>query len=515
MMAVPNSVSDRQRLIDEVRMGVAEPPPVIDESTSETLAATFVERYGMRPDLFASEILGLDLDSFQTDVALDVASGERQIAVRSAHGVGKSTTLAVIALWFLLFRYRCKVVMTAPTSGQLFDSLLAETKSLMRRCPDAVRSAFEVKSDRIEFIGQNEDVFLTAVTSSKDRPEALSGRHSDNVLLIADEASGVPDAVFNAAGGSMSGDNRVMIMTGNPTRLIGRFAKAFNDRNYREKWKRYHVGYKVEEAVSSDGCRHYASKRITDEYAESVAAEHGVDSNEYAVRVRGDFPGADLDSYIAASLVISAMQRDIDTPLAAKKVWACDPARYGADSTSIGERRGPVVTWITRRKNLDTMQVAGWVKALYDEQPEGGKPVAILIDVIGIGAGVYDRLREQGLPVAAVNVAESPIDPSAKCMRLRDELYKRLRDWLKSMMAKLPVDDDLLADLTKLRYTYSSDGRLKIESKEELRSRGEASPDKGDVAAMLTLYDDYKMHSESDSYRNWSTPIERGLRVTV
>lgn len=512
---LPTSASERRAIVDAIRLGSYPDPPPADDSSPAALARTFIARYAMRPDLLASEVFGLVLDEFQEEILWDLVAGERQIAVRSGHGVGKSTLLAVAALFYVMLRYRVKVVMTAPTAGQLYDALLAETKSLLKLCPQPIQDLFEVKSDRIEMKGHEQDVFVVAATSSKDRPEALQGKHSDWVLLIADEASGIDDAVFNAAGGSMSGENRTLVMTGNPTRLIGRFAKAFNDRVYRNGWRRYHVGYGVVKHVDSTGCRHYPSSRITDEYAQSVAAEHGTESNEYKIRVLGDFPSADLDSYIPSDTVIAAMQRDITVPMHRKRVWACDVARYGRDATALGEKRGPVVTWVKRKRQLDTMQVAGWILAEYNECPDHDRPVAIFIDVIGIGAGVYDRLREQGLPVHAVNVAESPVDPTSKSMRLRDELYKRVKKWLASMTAKLPEDDDLLADLTRVRYSYSSDGRLKIESKEDMRNRGEQSPDLGDVVAMLMLDDDYAIHTDSDGYRNWNTPLERGLNVTV
>lgn len=514
-MTFPNSVSERRAAVDLIRLGLAPDPVPLDDSMPDALARTFLARYGMRPDLLCTEVFGFEPDEWQVEVMLDIVAGERQIAIRSGHGVGKSRTFAAAALHFLLTRYRCKVVMTAPTAGQLFDALLAETKSLLKLCPQVIQDMFDAKSDRIELVGHEEDVFLTAVTSSKDRPEALQGRHSDHVLLIVDEASGVDDAVFNAAGGSMSGENRTMILAGNPTRLLGRFAKAFNDRRYRKLWKRYHIGYGAEKRIDENGCAHYPSTRITPEYAASVEAEHGLDSNEYKIRVLGDFPGSDVDSFISALVVAAAMHRDIEPSMHRRPVWACDVARYGRDMSALGEKRGPVVTWIRRRPKLDTMEVAGWIKHEYDTAAEPDKPVAIFIDVIGIGAGVYDRLNEQGLPVHAVNVAESPVDPTSKAMRLRDELYKRVKKWLSGLAAKIPESDDLMADLTRSRYSYSSDGRLKIESKEEMRNRGEPSPDMADVVAMLMLDDDYALHTESGGNRDWGKPLERGLTVTV
>lgn len=506
---------NRAELVEAIRVGLGPEPCAIDTSTAHTLAETFVKRYELRPDLFAHEVCGIAFDDWQVSVAFDVAGGVRLIAIRSCHNVGKSTVLAIIALWFLLTRYRCKVVMTAPSAGQLFDALYAETKSALKRCPQEIQDSFEVKADRIELKAAPEDVFLTVRTSSKDRPEALQGIHSDNVLLIADEGSGIHDEVFKASSGSTAGVNCTLVIAGNPTRLLGRFARAFNDREYKYLYKRYHVSKHKDESIP-DGTIHYVSNRITDEYENDIIKEHGADSDEYAIRILGDFPGGDKDAYIPASLVVAAMQRDIAVPPRAKKIWTVDPARYGSDKTAKSERVGPVTTSTVSRSKLNTMQVVGWIKAEYDELPPSERPVEILVDVIGLGAGIVDRLEELELPVRAVNVAESPSNPQLKCMRLRDEIYKRLKDELIAGTTKLPEDDELLKDLTCFGYSYSSDGRLKIESKEELRKRGEPSPDKGDAVAMGTLIDEVAaVAANSNGVKGWGKPIVRNINATV
>lgn len=492
----------RRRIIDLIRLGLYPDPPPLDLSNMETAAETFMARYAYRPDLFAQEIAGIVLDEWQAEVLFDVAAGERQISIRSAHGTGKSMDLGLGAIWFMTTRFRCKVVMTAPTAGQLFDALLAETKSILKRCPEIIQKAFEIKSDRLELKAATQDVFLSARTSSKENPEALQGVHSDWVLLIVDEASGVPDAVFNAAGGSMSGVNVTMVMAGNPTRLLGRFARSHLQKGFREEFKRYHIG-------------EHNSTRISPDYLKSVEAEFGRDSNEYRVRCQGEFPKTDRNSFISADLVMSAMEREIATPKHAKIMWAFDPARFGNDACAFGERRGPVIPWIESKKGLDTMAAAGWVKNKWDSTPADQRPFVIVIDVIGIGSGVYDRLREQNLPVRPVNVSETPILHSEKCMRLRDELWYRYKEWLATLAVKIPNQDDLLSDSISPRYSYSSDGRLKVESKEDMRKRGESSPDKADVCCMLMLEDDVAIFSTGISGSGLGgKALERGLQAT-
>ncbi len=530
---------ERNALVIAIVLGLAPPPVELDHSAPEKLAATFIERYYNRPDLFSIEICGQPLDDWQESVGFDVAGGVRNIAIRSCHGVGKSTTLGTIGPWFLLTRFRCKVVMTAPSAGQLFDALYAETKSILKRCPQAIQDIFDVKADRIEFKAAAEDVFLSVRTSTKDKPEALQGIHSDHVLILVDEASGVPEEVFKAAAGSLSSENVTLILVGNPTRLLGKFAKAFNDRELKKRFKRYHIGKyvhpdaelcktameraemlresSVKHFVGMDGTLHYASQRITSSFEQDIIAEHGLDSDEYKIRVLGDFPGTDRNSFISADLVIAAMNRDIQVPPKGRKIWIIDPARYGDDGTAKSERVGPVYTKVERRRQLNTMEVAGWVKAEWDELPIDERPEEILIDVIGIGAGVADRLTELELPVREINVSESPSTPLSKCMRLRDEIYKNLKTELQENRIVLPEDDELLEDLTCFGYTYSSDGRLKIESKQELKKRGLKSPDKGDSVAMGTLIDDAAIHGGTGEgkKRSWGTPIKRGLRPTV
>ena len=156
----------------------------------------FIEVYGDNPVAFVEEVLGATPLEWQKQFLRDIARGERRISVRAGHGVGKSTACSWALIWHMVTRYPQKGVVTAPTAPQLFDALFAELKSWINKLPPVLKDSFEVFSDKIAFKAAPESSFISARTSSKERPEALAGVHSENVLLIVDEASAVYEEVF-------------------------------------------------------------------------------------------------------------------------------------------------------------------------------------------------------------------------------------------------------------------------------------------------------------------------------
>ena len=186
----------------------------------------FTQRYVKAPALFVEEVLGVKPLSYQAEFLNAIASGERKISVRSGHGTGKSTAASWAMLWYFLMHYPNKVVVTAPTSSQLFDALFAEMKRWINELPPHLQSVLNVKSDRVEHNSAPSEMFISARTSRAETPEALAGVHSEHVMLVVDEASGVPEKVFEAAAGSMSGHNATTIMLSNPTRSSGTFYES-------------------------------------------------------------------------------------------------------------------------------------------------------------------------------------------------------------------------------------------------------------------------------------------------
>ena len=453
----------------------------------------FQKRYGSDPVRFVREMIQLEPDPWQAEVLEDVSAGQRRISIRSAHGVGKSAVLSWASIWFILTKYPCKVVMTAPSSPQLFDALFAETRGWINNLPPFLKELLVVTSDRIALKSAPDESFISARTSRAESPESMQGVHSKHVLLLADEASGIPEEVFNAAQGSMSGESATTILTGNPTRTTGFFYDTHN--RLVEFWKTYHISA-------------FDSPRVTPEFVEEVRFKSGEDSNEYRVRVLGEFPTTDDNTILGRDLVEPSIYRDIALDSSAEVVWGLDPARYGNDRTALIVRQGNIVSEVEFWRNLDLMQTCGAVKAKYDATSL--KPAIICVDSIGIGAGVVDRLRELGLPVVGVNVSETPSVGNYR--NLRAELWFRLKDWLLQRGCKLPKNEILISELCSVRYLYTSSGKVQVESKEEMKKRGLKSPDLADALVLTFAAAEGTMLNPQ--YR-WTRPLKRSLSGIV
>lgn len=425
----------------------------------------FVRSYYNDPVNFVRLVLRAEPLPWQVEFLQAVARGERRISVRAGHGVGKSTACSWAILWHAVTRYPQKTVCTAPTSGQLFDALFAELKHWINKLPDFVKNLWEVMSDRIVMRASPESSFISARTSSADKPEALAGIHSEFVMIVVDEASGVPEPVFESAAGSMSGDNACTILISNPTRNSGLFFKTHHQ--LKDDWYTIHVSSLDNPLVSAD-------------FIKQIASTYGEESNAYRVRVLGDFGLRDDDTLIAAELVDAAMQREITPDLLAPLVYGLDVARFGDDRSVLCKRRGNVIEGFKTWKNLDLMQLVGAVK---HEADADGKPAEILVDSIGLGAGVADRLRELGFNVRDVNVSESSaMNPTAN--RLRDELWLACRDWLSQRACSLPLDPQLRQELVAPTFKFTSAGKIQIESKADMKRRGLRSPDLADALCL-------------------------------
>jgi hypothetical protein len=222
------------------------------------------------------------------------------------------------------------------------------------------------------------------------------------------------------------------------------------------------------------------AKMVDPNYAVRMAKRYGEDSNIYRVRVLGDFPLSDDDSVIPLEFAESAVDRDV-APTTDRIVWGVDVARFGDDESALAKRqgniqKGKVRTW----KGKDTMQTVGLLVNEYRETPIKERPDLILVDSIGLGAGVVDRLKEQGLPVRGINVAESSATKE-KYMRLRDELWWLSREWLQGKDVRLEDDSDLIGELTAPKYDFTSSGKIIVESKLKMKERGIPSPNAADA----------------------------------
>ena len=243
-----------------------------------------------------------------------------------------------------------------------------------------------------------------------------------------------------------------------------------------------------------------------------MKSRYGEDSNAFRIRVLGEFPRSDDDTIIPMELLESAKNRDVVFNPDAEVVWGLDVARFGSDSSVLCKRKVNVVTDLTRWRNLDLMQLTGAVVAQYEGTDFKERPSEILVDSIGLGAGVVDRLRELGLPARGINVSESPA-LGQTYLNLRAELWHKAKAWLEKRDCKLPNNEDLIAELATVRYQFTSNGKIKIESKDDIRRRGMKSPDMAD-AFVLTFASDAAVASYGFK-QGWNKPLKRNIRGIV
>lgn len=465
-------------------------------NSTENVFRQWVDRYHPDPVLFVQEVLGVDPDPWQIEFLKAIARGDRKISVRSGHGVGKSTASSWAMLWYFMTRSPVKVVVTAPTSAQLYDAMFAELKRWINSMPLPLQGLLTVKQERIEFNAAPTEMFISARTSRAEQPEALQGIHSENVMLVADEASGVPEQVFEAAAGSMSGHNAVTLLLGNPVRSSGFFYDTHT--RLADEWTTFRVS-----------C--LESPRVSDEYVKEMQTRYGEESNVYRIRVLGEFPRGDDDTVIAMDLLEQAVTRDVAPSQHAPVVWGLDVARFGSDRSALCKRQGNAMTEAIRTwKNLDLMQLTGAVVAEYEALAPSARPREILVDSIGLGAGVVDRLRELNLPARGINVAESPA-MGGTYRNLKAELWYRAKAWLEARDCTMVRDDVLIAELATVRYSFTSGGKIQIEGKDEIRKRGLPSPDKADAFVLTFASDAIAGLYGSAGGNKWSQPLRRNL----
>jgi phage terminase large subunit len=445
---------------------------------SETQKAALRWRKG-GPALFAKEVLGANPTAQQIEGSLAIVE-KRRVSIRSGHGTGKSTFMAWCVLWFLASYFPAKVPATAPTSHQLEDVLWAEIAKWHRQMGlkyPALAAQFEWSAGAFRMKAAPSESFSVARTSRPEKPEALQGFHSEHILFLIDEASGVADNVFEVAEGALSTDGAFVVMAANPTRQSGYFFDSHH--KMRASWAALHWNGEDSPMVSAD-------------YIANMAKKYGRQSSVYKVRVLGEFVGA-ADGVIPLELCEAAKVRDVAVIESAPIVWGVDVARFGDDSSCLAKRQGNHMLEHCREWwGKDTMQTAGLVKADWDATPVDRRPVAINIDVIGIGAGVVDRLQELGLPVYGINVAEaeavnaeSPRNEKGELVRqynrLRDELWFKSRAWLEAKDCKLLDDEETIAELCVPTFSILSNGLIKVEGKDEMKKRGVKSPNRADA----------------------------------
>ena len=400
-------------------------------------------------------------------------------AVSSGRGIGKSALVSWLILWMLTTRIGSTVIVSANSESQLRSVTWGELTKWQAMIINSYW--WEISATKIvpaQWLTELVERDLKKGTRywaaegklwSEENPDAYAGVHNhDGMMLIFDEASGIPDPIWAVGAGFFTENilDRYWFAFSNPRRNSGYFFETFHGK--RDFWKGKQIDAREVEGTDKNTY-------------EQIIAEYGEDSPQARVEVYGEFPASGDDQFIGPRVVDDAMEREKYKDTTAPIVIGVDPARGGLDATVIVVRQGRDIVAIKRFRGDDTMTTVGNVIDAIEEY----KPTLTVIDEGGLGYGILDRLTEQRYKVRGVNFgwkAKNPVMWGNK----RAEMWGAMRDWLRS--ASIPKDRQLKADLVGPMKKPNSAGTIFLEGKKEMKSRGLASPDAADALAVTFAY---------------------------
>jgi phage terminase large subunit len=493
------------------------------------------ERHARDPAGFFRSVLGIDPwgrhhglpegEASQVD-PLEAMRDCPMVAHKSGHKVGKSTSGAGIALWWVLSRVGGHVILTAPSYDQVKKPIWAEIRSLVSQAHPAQKNKRLPKlPGRLNLephsgyeLGPNWGIWGKAT----DKPERIAGPSGANVLYIVDEASGFDERLLEAILGGLAGNGKVLLL-GNPTRTSGAFYEVFDIANPKhDAWKCLHT--------SSTSTPNFFGRRIPGladpGWIETTAKPlwGGPGNPVYDVRVLGKFPGQASNSIVSLDLLEEAKRRwrelEKTRPVAelgsedGRLEIGLDIARDGDDETIVFARRGKraypvrIVNLDPRLAHADDPVPLGHQAALgavraarqlrkANEGPTAPKAMRprIKVDEIGNGAAALDHLLAKfarEFEIVGVKVSERAdslvmlapgVTAEGYYANKRAQLVYGVRDWL-AAGGTIPPDGKLDAELVAPTWHATSSGKIAVESKDEIKKRLKRSPDRADAAGL-------------------------------
>ena len=465
---------------------------------------------------------------------------QSMISIVSGHGIGKSTVLAWIILWFLYCFYQCQTAVTAPTSTQMNDVLWKELAKWIGKLPFEVREIYDWKSDYVRMKYSPETWFARARTSTKENTEAIAGVHADNVLIAIDEASGVPEQVYNTAEGALTSGDILLVMISNGTRTVGYFYDSHN---------------KNQDLFQTFAFNGMDSPMVDMDYVKLIARRHGAESDEFRIRVSGGFSKVgemDMSGYIQLfeQSEIKILPRvDVQSHWYSDTVLGIDPAGEGKDKATFVARDAFKIEKLdeldTSNERMLAERAITWATRLKID------PKNVVIDGFGVGTRlgqiIVQATKGNILPYVAIvgnspareeelqpqyfmrkldelvqnrannNEAWTQDKPEDMFLNIRALMYFRLHKFLKA--GGYIVDNDteqseFRNELVTVRYKRALQGnKIQLMTKKEAKKLGFKSPNIADAGALTMLrYDTIERaeysHSGNDSNEEEYDPYD-------
>lgn len=387
----------------------------------------------------------------------------------SGHGIGKSAEIGMLVNWGMSTCEDCKVVITSNTERQLLTKTMPEISKWFNM---AINSHWwTINATSIHSIVKKhiKSWVADAIPWSKNNTEAFAGLHNKKkrIILIFDEGSAIDDVVWEVAEGALTDEETeiIWVVFGNPTRNTGRFKECFG--KYKHRWLTKQI-----DSREVDGTNKTQIQKWIDDY--------GLDSDFVKVRVRGMFPSASMKQFIPLNLIDEAYGKELKPEQYnfAPVILTVDPAWEGDDEFVIAKRQGLKFDILrTIPKNDNDFQMAALIAQLEDDH----KADAVFIDA-GYGTGILSAAKTMGRKHwQIIWFAEKSNDPG--CINKRSEMWNETKKWLQEGGA-IPKDPVLHQDLLGPEVISRADGKIQLESKKDMKTRGLPSPNRADALVL-------------------------------
>jgi hypothetical protein len=427
------------------------------------------------PIWFVENILGLTIWSKQKKMMWSVRDNMKTLVAGCVSSGKTKATAAIIFWWLMAFAPTSRVFSLAPTERQLKINLWGEIPKIFNESKKSLGGQMMPLSLQYRL---GNDWF--AMGFSPQDEMGVFGIHGPNDLIVVDDAQGIHLSIWNALENTMASGTTKLLACCNPIVTSGEVFNAMTS----NRGEYNVIRISAMDTPNIKYGRIVIPGLITKETVDKWVSKYGRNSNFVRTKVDAKLPKQEPDTLIPLDWIEEAINRPEkqDNPIVRIGV---DVARFGDDRTVIFPIRGNTTLDPIILHGYDTMQVTGRIIQAMDDY--GAE--SVYVDVIGIGSGVVDRLKEQKIKVHAVNVGEKAFNEK-KFMNLRSELWWYLREALNPNnpnLISLPNNPDLMAELSAVKYKIQSDRRIGIESKDDMKKRLGHSPDIAD-ALCLTFF---------------------------
>ena len=491
-------------------------------AVDSNLCRKVVERYRSLPHEFCREWLCIEPDPWPDDLPpngfnpaanpfplwsrqreiMDALLLHHKVAAKTCYGVGKTYLGALLTLMFL-YAMKALVITTGTTGRQIRTQLWQELHGIFNNAQGKRKAlGLPLLGGKLNQTELQLAPKWYAMGFSTDQPVNLRGFHEERLLLIVDEADGVPVEMYEEAQGIMTSQETYVLLIGNPINPNGYFAECF------KPGSGFHQI--TISALDSPNIRHGRAiypKLNSVEWIRTMQHRCRPTPEEdprYQSRVLAQFPAESSNALIPYRWIEAAMERTLpeNSPIVS---YGMDVARQGGDRIVLGRRQanGRFRIVFSEQRNKVTESAGHAAKVWTDEcGKETRWDAPVNVDDIGVGGGVTDILEEDGVPVNGINVAESPkiaLDAGGERPEAfensKAQYYWRLRQAF--LDSKADIDDDELAEeLMKIQYGHTRKGKIKITEKDEVRKLLGRSPDKAE--SMMLAWAEDEAPSEED-----------------